>query len=120
MPWKLTALSSHLKRGQSSHNIGITPAAPQRESLLDVKGALMIPELRMNIYGKMVEIESTTRDFKQDHHGRFLCPVNATGLPPYLSHSIAKVSGLRQEHLVEVFYRVIFVFTSSQSMKLFS
>ncbi|KAF5984409.1 hypothetical protein FCOIX_2667 [Fusarium coicis] len=114
------ALSSHLKRGQISHSIGITPAAPQRESLLDVKGALLIPELRMNIYGKMIEIESTTRGFKQDHHGRFLCPVNATGLPPYLSHSIAKVSGLRQGYLVEVFHRVLFVFTSSQSMKLFS
>ncbi|KAF5579376.1 hypothetical protein FPCIR_11139 [Fusarium pseudocircinatum] len=105
-------------KGPSSH--GITPAAPQRESLLDEKGALLIPKLRMNMYGKMVETESTTRGFKQDHHGRFLCPVDATGLPPYLSHSITKVSGLRQEYLVEVFQKVIFDFTSSQSMKLFS
>lgn len=68
----------------------------------------------------MVEIESTTRGFKQDHHGHFLCPVDATGLPPYLAHSITQVSGLRQEYRVEVFHRVIFIFTSSQDMKLFS
>lgn len=118
MPRKLIFLSSRLEKGQSSH--GITPAAPQRESLLDAKGVLLIPELRMSIYDKMVEIESTTRGFKQDHHGRFLCPVDATGLPPYLAHSITQVSGLRQGYLVEVFHRVIFIFTSSQDMKLFS
>ncbi|KAF5677872.1 hypothetical protein FDENT_9124 [Fusarium denticulatum] len=118
MPWKLTAISSRLETGPSSH--GITPAAPQRESLLDVKGVLLIPKLRMTIYRKMVEIESTTCGFKQDHLGRFLYPVDATGLPPYLTHSITQVSGLRQEYLVEDFHRVIFVFTSSQSMKLLS
>ncbi|CCT64823.1 uncharacterized protein FFB20_12723 [Fusarium fujikuroi] len=68
----------------------------------------------------MVEIEPTTRGFKQDHHGLFLCPVDATGLPLYLSHSMTRVSGLRQEYLVEVFKRVMFIFTSSQSIKLFS
>ncbi|KAF5580376.1 hypothetical protein FPANT_9332 [Fusarium pseudoanthophilum] len=120
MLWKLMALSSCLERGPGSHNIGITPTAPQRESLLDVKGTLLIPEIRMSIYGKMVEVESTTRGFQQDHHGRFLCLVDVTGLPPYLAHPITQVSGLRQEYLVEVFHRVIFVFTSSQGMKLFS
>ncbi|KAF5618958.1 uncharacterized protein FTJAE_12089 [Fusarium tjaetaba] len=83
-------LSSRLERGANSHSIGITPTAPQRESLLDVKGALLIPEIRMSIYGKMVEIESTTRGFQQDHHGRFLCPVDVTGLPPYLTHPITQ------------------------------
>ncbi|KAF4429418.1 hypothetical protein FACUT_9161 [Fusarium acutatum] len=118
MPWKLTALSSRLERGPSSH--GIARAVPEPKSLLDVKGALLIAEIRLNICGKMVEIESTTRDFEQDHHGLFLCPVDVTGLAPSLSHSITEVSGLRQEYLVEVFKRVIFVFTSSQKMKLFS
>ncbi|KAF5611676.1 uncharacterized protein FSUBG_2113 [Fusarium subglutinans] len=108
------------KKPKLTPKVGITPAASERESLLIVKGALLIPELRMNVYGKMVEIESTARGWKQDHNGLFLCPVDATGLPPYLSHSITKVSGLRQEYLVEVFKRVVFLFTSSQSMKLFS
>ncbi|KAF4949006.1 hypothetical protein FGADI_9291 [Fusarium gaditjirri] len=109
-----------LKRCKLTHNVGITPAAPKPKSLLDVKCALLIAQVRFNVYEKMVEIESTNRGFERDHHGRFVCPVDATGLAPYLNHPMTKVSGLRQEYLVEVCKLVVFVFTSSDHLKLFS
>ncbi|KAL5595036.1 hypothetical protein FOVSG1_008725 [Fusarium oxysporum f. sp. vasinfectum] len=100
------------KRPRLSHNAATTPSVPKRKSVLDVKGALLIAEIRLNVYEKMVEIESTNRGFERDHHGRFLYPVD--------NHPITKVSGLRQEYLVEVCNLVVFVFTSSEHLKLFS
>lgn len=115
-----SSLQPPRKRPKLTHNVGTTPPVPEPKSLLDVKGVLFITEIRLNVYVKMVEIESTNRGFKRDHHGRFLCPVDATGLAPYLNHSITKVSGLRQEYLVEVFKIVVFVFNSSENLRLFS
>ncbi|KAF4337505.1 CHD3-type chromatin-remodeling factor PICKLE [Fusarium beomiforme] len=90
---------------------------PKKKSVLD--DIPLIPEVRLEIYDQMVAIGSTDLGFTLDHLGRFLCPIDATGLPPYLNHAITTILGLRQEYLVEVFRRVVFVFTSSEHLKLF-
>ncbi|KAG5757424.1 hypothetical protein H9Q70_000074 [Fusarium xylarioides] len=105
----------------NTDNVGTGTSArsvPRDKTVL--KGAALIAEIRLIIYDHMINLESRDLGLRLDHHGRFLCPVDATGLPPYLNNGLAKVSGLRQEYLVEVFRSVVFVFTSSESMKLFS
>ncbi|KAL9570238.1 hypothetical protein ACKAV7_005746 [Fusarium commune] len=106
------------KRPKLTHNAATTPSVTKPKSVLD--GIALIAEVRLNIYHQMVAIESTNHGFERDHLGRFLCPIDATGLAPYLNRSITKISGLRQEYLVEVFRLVVFIFTSSEHLKLFS
>ncbi|KAH6980130.1 hypothetical protein EDB82DRAFT_528189 [Fusarium venenatum] len=88
------------------------------KSVLD--DVALIGKNRLQIYHHMLTIESTHCLFNQDHLGRFVCPVDSTGLTPFLNHAITTISGLRQEYLAEVFKRVVFKFTSSESLKLFS
>ncbi|KAM0189033.1 hypothetical protein ACHAPA_007695 [Fusarium lateritium] len=93
-------------------------SVPQVTSVLN--GVALPPEVRLKLYKHMINLESRDLGLGVDHHGRFLCPIDSTGLPPYLNHGLTKVSGLRQEYLVEVLKSVVFVFISSESMKLFS
>ncbi|KAI7771662.1 hypothetical protein LZL87_005938 [Fusarium oxysporum] len=113
-----SSLQPPRKRPKLTHNAATTPSVTKPKSVLD--GIALIAEVRLNIYHQMVAIESTNHGFERDHLGRFLCPIDATGLAPYLNRSITKISGLRQEYLVEVFRLVVFIFTSSEHLKLFS
>ncbi|KAF4452837.1 hypothetical protein F53441_4392 [Fusarium austroafricanum] len=94
------------------------PSVPNIQPALH--GIALIPEIRLKVYNQMIRQESRDLGLGLDHHGRFLCPIDVTGLPPYLNNGLTKVSELRQEYLVEVFNSVVFVFTSSESMRLFS
>ncbi|KAJ4135102.1 hypothetical protein NW768_004717 [Fusarium equiseti] len=93
-------------------------SVPKPKPVLD--GIALTAEVRLKVFDHMVAMESTDYGYERDHLGRFVCPIDATGRPPYLAHGITEISGLRQEYLVEVFKRVAFTFTSSESLMEFS
>jgi len=65
-------------------------------------------------------MESTEHGFERDHLGRFICPVDKAGWPPYLRLGIITINGLRLEYLGEALKTVVFTFTSSDSLMEFS
>ncbi|KAJ4015397.1 hypothetical protein NW752_006860 [Fusarium irregulare] len=97
---------------------GVPPTDADNVDPSVLEDVALSSKVRLKIYDYMVAMEST--GIERDHLGRFLCPIDGTGLPPYLTHAITTISGLRQEYLVEVFKRVVLTFTSSESLKVFS
>ncbi|KAF4992814.1 hypothetical protein FGRMN_6916 [Fusarium graminum] len=75
-------------------------------------------EMRVNLYKECIKFDS--RNLIPDSQDRFLCPVGATGLVSYFDNDLTRSIGWHQEYLVEVLKSVVFVFTTSDSMRLFS
>ncbi|KAM0344529.1 hypothetical protein ACHAPU_007506 [Fusarium lateritium] len=90
--------------------------SPMVDSVLD--HVALNAEVRVNLYKEWIKFDSG--NLTSDSQGRFLCPVDATGLVPYFDNGLTRAIGLHQEYLVEVLKSVVFVFTTSDSMRLFS